>query len=151
VDAYTRYFRQTISNFEAQYQGREFRVGRPWDPTEGESDANSDRQMQAIIEMISNVGLALRNNFGDLPSVLRTFGINLPTAGAPASSVDEEGFRHFEGRGHAEPFRTSFNLASFFQNTRSEAATFFTDLADAMGKDLAHSVSPNDTKGWSIS
>lgn len=152
VDAYTRYFRQTISNFEAQYQGREFRVGRPWDPTEGESDANSDRQMQAIMEMVSNVGLALRHNFGDLPSVLRTFGISLPMAGAPAFSVDEEGFRHFDGGiGHAEPTRDIFDLARFFRNTRTEATIFFNDLADAMGKDVALGLSPNDTKVWSIS
>jgi uncharacterized protein (DUF362 family) len=152
VDAYTRYFRQTIANFEAQYQGRDFRLGRPWDLTQGESDLNSDRRLEAIMEMVSNVGLALRNNFGDLPTLLRTFGFTPPANSEPPSSVDEDGFHHFEGSsGRGEPARDPFNLASFFKNARSEAATFWTDLADAVGKDLGVGVIANDTKDWSVS
>lgn len=135
VDAYTRYFRQTMANFEAQYQGREFRIGRAWDPTAGENAAAPNPQLEAIIEIFTSLGKALAGNVGDLSGVLRSLGIG-PKPGA-AATVDGQGFRHFtSGPPDPGPTRAGFNLAGLFQNARGETATFFTDLADAMRKDV---------------
>jgi uncharacterized protein (DUF362 family) len=131
VDAYTRYFRQTIANFEAQYQGREFRVGQPWDLTEGETESRSDKPLEAIVDMISNFGKAF-----DFDALLRTLGVS-QTDGVAAFTVDQQGFRHFLGQPAAgAPVRKGFNLTSALKNSRTEVGTFFMDLADAMRKDL---------------
>jgi uncharacterized protein (DUF362 family) len=152
VDAYTRYFRQTIANLEAQYQGREFRIGRSWNHTEGEAGSSSDQLLEGIIEMLTRVGTALGNNFGDLSALLRTLGLNSQPIDAAAYSVDEEGFRHFAGQSsQSASARSGFNLANVFKNTRMEAATFFVDLAEAMRKDIGPSVVPSHEKGHSIS
>jgi hypothetical protein len=144
VDAYTRYFRQTVANFEAQYQDRDFRVGRPWDPTAAESDATPNSRLEAIIEILTNLGKALANNTRDLSGVFRALGLGPKPH--TAITVDEQGFRHFPGpEPEARPLRDGVNLASIFKNARGEAATFFTDLADAIRKDtgLAEASAPN--------
>ena len=134
IDAYTRYFRQTIANFESQYQGREFRIGRPWDPTAGEDNAVPNTQLETIIDILTTLGKALANNVGDLSGLLRLLG--LEPKQNDFGKVDAEGFRHFTSQppGSAQA-RGGFTLSSVFQNARGEAATFFADLADAVRKD----------------
>ena len=128
VDAYTRYFRQTIANFEAQYQGRESRIGRP-------AGTPPPQPLETLAEVFSKLGESL--NFSGLPSLLRSFGVEWQRNGAPGCTVDEDGFRHFPA---ATPDRTSsrgaFDLANLFPQMRAETASFFTDLAEAMRKDL---------------
>src|SRR5690606_33777873 len=52
VDAYTRYFRQTIANFEAQYQGRESRIGRP-------APSQPVDPMEMLAELLGRLGRTL--------------------------------------------------------------------------------------------
>jgi|ERR1017187_1393942 uncharacterized protein (DUF362 family) len=134
VDAYTRYFRQTIANFEAQYQGREFRVGRPWNLAEGETGSGANARLEAIVELFSSVGKALGGNLVDFPSLLQSLGIAKKET--PAAAVDDQGFRHFDGSlGGPQAVRDGAGLAGFFKNARTEASGFFTDVAEAMRKD----------------
>jgi hypothetical protein len=149
VDAYTRYFRQTVANFEAQYQTREFRIGRPWNPAAGETDSGPDARVEAIIEMLTSLGKALGNNMADIPSLLQSLGLSKKTA-ADAIDVDEEGFRHFEGRAAEGPRREGFTLAGVFKNAGTEAGTFFTDVADALRKDIGMTAEPGEAEAPKI-
>ena len=136
VDAYTRYFRQTIANFEAQYQGREFRVGRPWNLEEGETGSNPNARLEAIVEFFSSVGKALGGGMVDFPTLLRSLGIAGKGNPAEGFDLDDQGFRHFDGSAGAPPTGSDGSgVATFFKSARTEASAFFTDVADAMRKD----------------
>jgi uncharacterized protein (DUF362 family) len=137
VDAYTRYFRQTIANFEAQYQGRESRIGRL-------GGTQPAQPLEKLAEVFSKLGKSL--NFGAVPGLLRGLGVEWQRSGAPGCTVDEDGFRHFPG-GTAERTTSdgAFDLAMCFPQMRAETASFFTDLADAMRKDLR--LAPEENRG----
>ncbi len=136
VDAYTRYFRQTIANFEAQYQGREFRIGRPWNLAEGETGSGANARLEALVELFSSLGKALGGNAVDIPSILRSLGLAKKEHPGEAFALDEQGFRHFDGSpGGAPRGCDAAGLAGFFRNARTEASSFFTDIAEAMQKD----------------
>ncbi len=140
VDSYSRYFTHTIANFEAQYQSRECRIGKPWDLEEGELDLAPPLNIEAIIETLTTLGNALQRNFGGLSGVMRALGLTGKNGGREPIEVDEDGFRHFDGvaavpEQGAQPTRAP-NLLSMLSNVRGEAAGFFKDLAEAMQKDL---------------
>jgi uncharacterized protein (DUF362 family) len=145
VDAYTRYFRQTIANFEAQYQGREFRIGQPWSLAEGETESSAEKRLESIAAILSHLGNMLASNFGDLSGLLRTLGMTSPAAGAAAYTVDDQGFRHFPGQPADTLTTDQSNLAGVFKNARTETALFFTDLAEALRKDIALAAAPTET------
>ena len=140
VDAYSRYFTQTIANFEAQYQGRECRIGKPWNLDEGESDSGPPLNLEAIIETLAMLSNALQKNFGGLSGALRALGLTRKNGGREPIKVDEDGFRHFKGVA-AIPLRRAqptgaTNLLNMLSKVRGEAGGFFKDLAEAMQKDL---------------
>jgi uncharacterized protein (DUF362 family) len=135
VDAYSRYFTQTIANFEAQYQGRDCRIGKPWILGE-ESDSAPPLNVEAMIKTLMTVGNALQQNFGGLPAVMQTLGLAGNEDRREFVEVDEDGFRHFAVREQpAQPTRAP-NLLSMLSNIQGEAGGFFKDLAEAIQKDL---------------
>jgi hypothetical protein len=135
VDAYSRYFTQTIANFEAQYQGRDCRIGKPWNVGE-DSDSASPLNVKAMIEMLVTVGNALQQNFGGLPGVMQGLGLTGNDDTRDLTEVDEDGFRHFAGSEQpAQPTRPP-NLLNMLSKVQGEAGGFFNDLAEAIQKDL---------------
>jgi hypothetical protein len=151
VDAYSRYFTRTIANFEAQYQGRECRIGKPWNLNEGESDSAPPLNIEAIIETLTTLGNALQKNFGGLSGVMQALGLMWKDGVREAISVDEDGFRHFEGLAPAPEQRAQATPATSLLNTlskiRGEASGFFKDLAEAMHKDLGVARAKEDNAG----
>jgi hypothetical protein len=140
VDAYSRYFTQTIANFEAQYQRRECRIGKPWNLDEGESDSAPPLNIESIIEMLTTLGNAFQKNFGGLSGAMQALGLTGKNSAREPIKVDEDGFRHFEGvatvpEREAQPTR-ALNLPNMLSKVRGEAGGFFKDLAEAMQKDL---------------
>ncbi|MGH8094622.1 MAG: DUF362 domain-containing protein [Chthoniobacterales bacterium] len=133
VDAYTRYFRQTIANFEAQFQGREFRIGHAWNLQEGETEIDPEARLTILVDWLGKIGQALAGNFGDLSGLLRQFGLTPPNEIALEAQIDEEGFRHFPGRTATAP---PVVLTNLFASAGREASGFFLDLADAIRKDI---------------
>ena len=140
VDAYSRYFTRTIANFEAQYQDRECRIGKPWNLDEGESDSATPLNMKAIIETLTTMGNALQKNFGGLSDVAQALGLTWKNGAREPIRVDEHGFRYFQGVVPAPEQRAQATSATSLLNTLSKirggAGGFFKDLAEAMEKDL---------------
>lgn len=128
VQAYTIYFTGTIANFMAQYRGREFRAGQKWDLRESDEEVGGQR------------GLLRKFGLGDgvLEKLLAGAAqVARQPPGAPRQNdvppvTDEDGFRHFPGRGANGGDYPRPLLATAV----GEARGFFADLAVAMKKDL---------------
>jgi uncharacterized protein (DUF362 family) len=127
VQAYTNYFNGTISNFISQYQGREYHAGQAWQVD------GSDEDVPGLQGILRAFGL------GDtrLEKCFTGFARLVPSKDAAIGLVDshvedENGFRHFPGNlaNNGLPSRAPFS------STVDEARGFFSDLAEAMRKDL---------------
>ncbi len=116
--AYENYFRGTLANFQAQYEGREFRIGHT-PPNEAPPTG-----LEALLEL-----------FGLQPADVEKYahvirGGKAAPAADPAATIDEHGFRHFPGADHGalppDPFASAFH----------ESRSFLGGLLQAMRKDL---------------
>jgi hypothetical protein len=125
VDAYTRYFRQTIANFETQYQGRESRCGRPAPPQPIDP-------LEMLAELFGRLGKSL--DVADLSSLLANLGLPSIKTRGPGYNVDENGFRHFPGS--SSPGLHDRDVTGTLPRIGRETASFFADLSEAMRKDL---------------
>jgi uncharacterized protein (DUF362 family) len=123
--AYENYFLGTLRNFQAQYDQRAYRIGQPWPATDPQEGASG---METLLSLI-----------GLTPADVEKFAhvIRGVRGGAPAGNlaaaapvVDEQGFRHFPGRGStgasADPVRSALG----------EGRSFLAGLAEAVRKDL---------------
>lgn len=58
-DAYVRFFSRTLANYEAAYEGRDPRLGRPWDPAYGEGESPLHalplEQLQELVGMLAGL------------------------------------------------------------------------------------------------
>jgi hypothetical protein len=128
VQAYTNYFNGTIANFIAQYRGREFRAGQRWDLRESDKDAGG---LRGVLHAFGLGDGALEKLIGSVAQVARQ-----PRETRPHKDLlpvtDENGFRHFPGRGTNGDEHLRPPLAALL----GEARGFFSDLAIAMEKDL---------------
>ncbi len=113
---YFKFFDETIDNFGRAYSGDEVRIGRAWDPARGE-DGFEQSEVDLITRAREFVGRFGRQDLD--------------------GTVDENGFRHFEGPQQAEPdapetrrFRNGFRRVS------PDMSTWWSDLARQVGKDL---------------
>lgn len=114
-DAYRRFFTRTLDNFEACYEGRNYRIGRPWDTGD------------------APVGDLPTRCLADLARVARTMASQaLATSGGP-DHVDSDGFRHVSpGRLPGLP-----RLLLETRDTLRPAFTGFGDgLRDALVRDI---------------
>lgn len=86
TDAYRRFFRRTFANLEAVAEGRNVRVGRAW------SEVGEELPLDRIVELIRT-----RVERGDIdPLAMMNKLIQPPASMAANSSIDAEGFRHFD-------------------------------------------------------
>ena len=130
-DAYRNFFVRTISNFEAVFEGRDYRAGRPWPVSSGGAPAPplpSDR-LAANVQRLAGSAREAIDRFTS------PFSFSPPRP-APVF-VDEQGFAHFEIRKEKEAGAPGSKLTSRLENLGSVAVTFAKDLAQAVSRDLA--------------
>lgn len=130
---YHAYFEETLDNFEACYEGREFQIGRPWEPLGGEQEGADDRQALAHPEALERARALLTRGGGLLVETAR----GALASRAPPDEEDEHGFRHFSGTQApttTERFmvNTVRRLYSLGEGTRG----FVDDLTSALRRDL---------------
>ena len=83
-DAYTRFFKETLDNFEAAFKGRDVQIGREWHDAEQPLDGDS--------------GLTLLTRLNEFIQSFRSGANALSRTRESARAqwvVDEHGFRHF--------------------------------------------------------
>ncbi|HJQ82885.1 MAG TPA: hypothetical protein VKA21_02340, partial [Candidatus Binatia bacterium] len=114
--AYATFFRRTLNNFEAVYEGRDIRIGRPWldpaDPWDAETPP-VERLEKLLAEM-------------DAP----------PAAPSRPARVrrDADGFAHFDGNG--TPARPANGIGARLFSAARELLADWADLVDAAGADV---------------
>lgn len=112
-EAYTTFFARTVANFVATYEGRDPRLGRPWDPRHGEPDATDGQGPVAlIVDAVRQLATLLE------PWLART------ASGPQGGVTDADGFQHFQGAGSAA-------------SPSAPVAGFLSDLLAALRRDLA--------------
>ena len=95
AQAYTTFFSQPMANFDARYDGREVRIGRPWHDQEGQpGEENAEKwPSEQLAELIEKVGTAIGENIGSTANV---WSWTPQPAVKPGGVLDEDGFVHFK-------------------------------------------------------
>ncbi len=122
-DAYTNFFSRTIANFEASFEGRTVGTGRSWNPNFGEFGVDNgklplEQIADAFVKLLGFIGPTLSNMWKN----------------KNASGEDGNGFRYFKG--YPDKFKDQINRKGFVDQTANIIRPFFTDLFDAVEKDL---------------
>lgn len=159
-DAYYSYFSGTLNNFEAQYEGRPFRIGQPWavDTEESDQDSPDSALTDLAAKTVGQIDqLASRFSQGEWRQRF------WPNQG-PKPTVDADGFSHFEAppkqseaqsqqsqtqQSQPQPNSTQPNptqpnptqpngrqAADALKSFGAIASGFLIDLGEAMRKDL---------------
>ena len=127
---YLAYFRETLTNFQASYEGRDFRIGRPA-PLDEEARRAAPDGVETAIEAARSTARALR--------VLLRRASGIPATKAPA--IDANGFSHFEpapdepGVGSRRD-RVLRDVADQAIRSGRSAKGFFSELTAAIRADL---------------
>jgi uncharacterized protein (DUF362 family) len=122
-DAYTNFFSRTIANFEASFEGRTVDTGRSWNPNFGEFDVDNgklplEQIADAFVKLVGFIGPTLSNLWNN----------------KNASAEDGNGFRYFKE--YPDTFKDQINSKRFADSTANIVRPFFSDLFDAVKKDL---------------
>jgi uncharacterized protein (DUF362 family) len=129
--AYTTFFSRTAANLEALVEGREIEIGRPWhDPAEVPGTE------PLPIESLTRAAVGLAERYGPL---LQEFGWLLGRQGERApggSSVDRNGFQHFESPQTQEHAAVGSPTAAAMAAAWPQIANFWQEMGDALGDDL---------------
>jgi hypothetical protein len=113
---YFKFFDETIDNFARAYGGEDVQIGRAWDPLHGEEGHEQDEV--------------------DLMTRAREF-VDRFSHQDPGGTVDENGFRHFDGPQEPEPdVADSGRIRSGFKRMSPDVSNWWSDLARQVGKDL---------------
>ncbi|MFJ6383708.1 DUF362 domain-containing protein [Kitasatospora sp. NPDC092039] len=114
-DSYQRFFTRTLDNFEAQYEGRPYRIGRPWEELDDLEAAElpTRRLTEAAL-------------------MLRTVAAQALTVPAPPGRLGPDGFWHVTP-GDLQS-RTPL-LAEFRESLRPAVAGFWQGLREAAARD----------------
>lgn len=136
--AYTTFFSRTLANFDARYEGRDVRIGRPWNPLEGEPDSASAPPTKA--ERVAKILGALGGALGPYTKAVAKLIPGRSRGPASASFIDEDGFAHFlgqagDGRRRAEPVNGDTPATTIFGRAKDEARVLLSDLAEAWRRD----------------
>ncbi|MGF1547682.1 MAG: DUF362 domain-containing protein [Thiotrichales bacterium] len=128
--AYETFFQRTIANFEALVEGREIRIGRPWQPAR--DSLTTEPLPGAALEQWA-LGFAERYE-----PLLMQLGNAAVTPGARPDSppmTDDDGFRHFVGAPSVDSASDTVNLA--LNHMGNVIGEFLRGLSDAVARDLA--------------
>jgi uncharacterized protein (DUF362 family) len=115
---YFKFFDETIDNFSRAYTGEDVQIGRAWDPAHGE-DGDEEDELDIVVRA-------------------RQMADRFRSRRDPGGTVDEHGFRHFEGGGHegsGEPDGNRFR-GGLRRAASSDVSAWWSDLARQAGKDL---------------
>lgn len=141
--AYTTFFTRTLANFEARYEGRAIRIGRPWNPLENEPDAEPDGKtptelLAEVVEKANRAGEIVNRHFG---GVLKKRPWKSPPNADPVTHVDEDGFTHFKPitdggeQSAAQSQAKRPDVRGIFRKAGAAARGLLGDLGDAARKD----------------
>lgn len=113
---YFKFFDETIDNFARASAGEDVQIGRAWDPLRGEDGHEQDE-----VDLMTRA-----REFVD------RFGHQ-----DPGGTVDESGFRHFDGPEEAQPDDADpGRFRSGFKRMSPDVSDWWSDLARQMAKDL---------------
>jgi hypothetical protein len=140
--AYATFFRGTMSNLQAAYDGREFRIGH---------DAVDDSPKRALPRFLATAAAALAEllrhrhgvrDVGDAAAWL--FGTGAPLAASPSAPVatDEAGFRHFTPPAAAGETDRDGRLVAGMAALARDAPDFMQGLAESIHADLDQLANP---------
>jgi hypothetical protein len=127
---YLAYFRETITNFQARYEGRDFRIGRPSqldDDARGSAPDGVEAAIEAARSTARALGVFLRKASG--------------TPATRAPKIDPDGFSHFEptpdepGVGSRRD-RVLREVADQAIRSGKSARSFLSELGGAIRADL---------------
>lgn len=132
-DAYKNFFTRTIANFEAVFEGRDYRAGKPW------AEASSDAQPPPLpSERLAEGAKSFAS--GAREAVDRaTSRFSLSTPRPQPVTVDEQGFAHFEPKPAGQttsPEAAPVIDVAKLQGLGSAAVGFVKDLVQAINRDL---------------
>lgn len=122
-DAYTNFFSRTIANYEACYEGRKAGTGRSWNMQFGEMGADDG---QLPLEQLADVFVKLAGFIGP--------ALNNLWDKKKASTEADNGFRYFKE--YHDTFKDQISKKGFVNSTAHNVHPFFSDLFDAVKKDL---------------
>jgi uncharacterized protein (DUF362 family) len=111
---YFKFFDETVENFARASAGDDIRIGRAWEPLHGET---GDERSEV-----------------DLMTRAREFVGRFGGGQEPDGTLDENGFRHFEGPQDAEPADAGARWLR--RRVPPDASAWWSDLARQVGKDL---------------
>jgi hypothetical protein len=129
--AYRAYFDGTMNNYEACYEGRDHRIGRPLVDDDGEPVEPTTDPFAALEGVLQKLGVGggLRAKLGSAVQAVRR---------APAPyATDEQGFEHFrpdEARREPAPIQARRWLSSIVGAARGVARELSAAVARDLGK-----------------
>jgi hypothetical protein len=128
-DAYSRFFEGTLANLRAAYEGRPYRIGKPFTCRSGQEETSELRSV------LAGAFAVIARTLGWAPAggVTPMGGVGNPME---AMFVDELGFSHFPGQ-PAPAFVASAASETAGVGAPLTPALFLTELARAVGRDLA--------------
>jgi hypothetical protein len=134
--AYRAYFDGTMNNFEACYEGREFRIGRPLYASDDEAKETESDPFAPLEQAIRDLGLGREGTPGKLAEALRA------AQRTPAPyAVDEKGFEHFRAKDASRPGAATAAVSTarrLVSSLFSAARSFTFELSEALAKDLGN-------------
>jgi len=138
--AYTTFFSNTMSNFEAVYEGRDVRIGKGWESRAGESDV--EHAASSLSNQIGTVLTSFQDRFQETTASKGNFIANLFTTYHPQPEyTDADGFHHFKHNPETlkEPGGGDQTRKSEWQTILSDNQTallkFWKELSQAIQKD----------------
>ncbi|MER5987645.1 DUF362 domain-containing protein [Streptomyces sp. NPDC001787] len=114
-DSYRRFFTRSLDNFEAHYEGRPYRIGRPWDGCD--DDQAAELPTQRLTDAVRLVRGATREAL---------------TAGRLHGTPGPDGYRHVAPGDVPSRFRL---LEEVRETLRPAVSGFGTGLWEALGRD----------------
>lgn len=121
--AYHNFFNQTLVNFEAAYEGREFRIGQPAKP-----DANAEKTLtEQAAELAEWANAAARK----IPGVAAL----LTTAVQKETVTDGDGFVHVMGTPDKHEDKRATDTAETVKNATCAVRGFWRDMTQAARRD----------------
>lgn len=119
-DAYRRFFRATLDNFEACYEGRPVSTGRPVQRDPEPPTARLSRTLKLAADALGG---------DEAPALLRR--------GRPQRDVDEDGFHHVPGDAAGSAASGPVTRVSLVREGGGAMSSLLADLRKTLDRDLA--------------
>ncbi len=129
--AYTTFFTTTMANFEAVYEGRDVRIGKPWHEAH-ENMEGINTPSDKITALLTDVQEFIQRNMPEKGDFLT----RLITNNKPEPDyVDEDGFAHFNGASQSKEPAENDEVQQIINTGKTLASGFWKDLYQAVQKD----------------